>query len=277
MFFWRAMTQWLGGMGVIALFVAVLPRLAIGGRELFFAEASGPTDEKLTPQLRQTALALWKLYAALTAAQTLALWLAGMTLFDAVCHSMATLAAGGFSPHPSSIAGYPSPAIEWIITVVHVRRRRELRAAGPRGARPAAGRLIDDEEFRAYTGVVRRRLGRCCSSSSNASGRRRVKPSRHATFQVVSIITTTGFASVDFQLWSDQAKIVLLALMFIGGWAGSAGGGPKVVRHVLMARYTLRELGARCIRARSCRSSWAGVSCRTTRCARSSCSCCSTS
>ncbi|MGH2386338.1 MAG: potassium transporter TrkG, partial [Candidatus Limnocylindria bacterium] len=99
-FLWRSITHWLGGMGVIALFVAILPRLAIGGRELFFAEASGPTAEKLTPQLRQTALALWRLYAALTAAQTFALVLAGMSLFDAACHSMATLAAGGFSPHP---------------------------------------------------------------------------------------------------------------------------------------------------------------------------------
>ena len=117
MFFWRSMTQWLGGMGVIALFVAVLPRLAIGGRELFFAEASGLTQEKLTPHLRQTAFALWKLYAALTAAQTLALWLAGMTLFDAVCHAMTTLAAGGFSPHPRSLEGYQSPAIQWIVTL----------------------------------------------------------------------------------------------------------------------------------------------------------------
>jgi trk system potassium uptake protein len=117
MFFWRSMTPWLGGMGVIALFVAVLPRLAIGGRELFFAEASGLTDEKLTPQLRQTALALWKLYAVLTVAQTLSLWIAGMSLFDAVCHSMTTLSAGGFSPHPSSLAGYPSATIRWIVTV----------------------------------------------------------------------------------------------------------------------------------------------------------------
>jgi trk system potassium uptake protein TrkH len=240
MFFWRAMTQWLGGMGVIALFVAVLPRLAIGGRELFFAEASGLTNEKLTPQLRQTALVLWKLYAALTAAQTLALWLAGMTLFDAVCHSMTTLAAGGFSPHPSSLAGYPSPTIQWIITafmfIAGVNFALQVRVA--RGHRRA---LVDDEEFRAYTAVI------VVASIAlfvflRTPGTAWAETARHATFQVVSIITTTGFASVDFQLWSDQAKVVLLALMFIGGSAGSAGGGPKVVRHVLMARYTLREL-----------------------------------
>jgi trk system potassium uptake protein TrkH len=240
MFFWRAMTQWLGGMGVIALFVAVLPRLAIGGRELFFAEASGLTNEKLTPQLRQTALVLWKLYAALTTAQTLALWWAGMTLFDAVCHSMATLAAGGFSPHPNSLAGYPSASIQWIITafmfIAGVNFALQVRVARGHGRA-----LLDDEEFRAYTGVIvvaSAVLFLMLRTTGTAWG----ETARHATFQVVSIITTTGFASVDFQLWSDQAKVVLLALMFIGGSAGSAGGGPKVVRHVLMAKYTLREL-----------------------------------
>ena len=135
-FFWRALTQWLGGVGVIALFIAVLPRLAIGGRELFFAEAAGPTDEKLTPQLRQTAIALWKLYGALTAvAGRRRSMLAGMSLYDAVCHAFATMAAGGFSPHPQSIAGYQSAGDRLDHHRVHVRRRRQLRAAVPRGAR----------------------------------------------------------------------------------------------------------------------------------------------
>jgi trk system potassium uptake protein TrkH len=240
MFFWRAMTQWIGGMGVIALFVAVLPRLAIGGRELFFAEATGPTDEKLTPQLRQTALVLWKLYTALTVVQTLALWLAGMSLFDSVCHSMTTLAAGGFSPHPASMAGYPSPTIQWITTafmfVAGVNFALQIRMARGNGRA-----VIDDEEFRAYTAVVvvaSAVLFVALASSGMAWG----EAVRHAMFQVISVITTTGFASADFALWSDQAQVVLLALMFIGASAGSASGGPKVVRHVLMARYTLQEL-----------------------------------
>jgi trk system potassium uptake protein TrkH len=239
-FFWRSMTQWLGGMGVIALFVAVLPRLAIGGRALFFAEASGPTDEKLTPQLRQTALALWRLYAALTAAQTVALWIAGMSFFDAVCHAMTTLAAGGFSPHPLSIAGYQSPAIEWIICVFMFLAGANF-ALQYRAVRGHVRALTGDDEFRSYTGVVvvaTALLVVFLASSGMAMG----DSIRHALFQTLSILTTTGFASVDFQLWSDQAKVVLLALMFIGGSAGSAAGGPKVVRHVLVARYTLREL-----------------------------------
>jgi trk system potassium uptake protein TrkH len=240
-FLWRALTHWVGGMGVIALFVAVLPRLAIGGRELFFAEASGPTDEKLTPQLRQTALALWRLYAAFTAAQTIALLLAGMSLFDAVCHSMATLAAGGFSPHPSSIAGYQNPAVEWIICFFMLLAGANFALQYRAVIRGHYRSLLRDEEFRAYLGVVAVATALLVILLIPA-GHAFTTGVRIALFQTLSIITTTGFASEDFNLWSDQAKVVLLGLMFIGGCAGSAGGGPKVVRHVLMARFTLREL-----------------------------------
>lgn len=238
--FWRSLTQWLGGMGVIALFVAVLPRLAIGGRELFFAEAPGPSDEKLTPQIRQTALALWRLYAALTAAEALALMLAGMSLFDAVCHSMTTMAAGGFSPHPLSIAGYDSAAVEWIVIAFMFTAGANfaLQYRAVRGARSA---LVDDEELRAYAGIVLVAVAAIVLFLTRG-GMDVAEAIRHGAFQVVSILTTTGYASVDFQIWSDQAKMVLFLLMFIGGCAGSAAGGPKVVRHVLMARYTLREL-----------------------------------
>ena len=240
MFFWRGLTQWLGGMGVIALFVAVLPRLAIGGRQLFFAEAPGPTDEKLTPHIRKTAAALWGVYAALTLAQIVALVLTGMPLYDSVCNTFTTLAAGGFSPHPSSIMGYNNGAAEWVITffmfaaganfALHYRTLRGELWAFPR-----------DEEFRTYLSIV------LVASALLVvflwpAGHGLVGTSRTALFQVVSIITTTGFASVDFNLWSEQAKMVLLVMMFIGGCAGSAGGGPKVVRQMLIARYTLAEL-----------------------------------
>jgi trk system potassium uptake protein TrkH len=239
-FFWRALTQWLGGLGVIAMFIAVLPRLAIGGRELFFAEAPGPTDEKLTPQLRQTAIALWKTYGALTAAQVAALMLAGMPLYEAVCHAFTTMAAGGFSPHPQSVAGYQSATIDWVITafmfVAGANFALQYRAA--RGGRSA---LVQDEEFRAYTTVVVVATV-LITVALLGQGMATHDAIRHGSFQVLSVLTTTGFASDDFQLWSDQAKIVLFLLMFIGGCAGSAGGGPKVVRHVLMARFTLREL-----------------------------------
>lgn len=239
-FFWRSLTQWLGGMGVIALFVAVLPRLAIGGRQLFFAEAPGPTDEKLTPQLRKTALVLWQLYFLLTALEAAALTLAGMSVYDAVCHAFTTMAAGGFSPHPLSIAGYQSATIDWIITgfmfVAGANFALQYRAV--RGSRTA---LTQDEEFRAYAGLVLLAVA-AVTMFLAFDGLALGDAVRHGAFQAISILTTTGYASTDFQLWDAQAKMVLFLLMFVGGCAGSAAGGPKVVRHILMARYTLREL-----------------------------------
>ena len=239
-FFWRALTHWLGGLGVIALFVAVLPRLAIGGRELFFAEAAGPTDEKLTPQLRDTAVALWKLYTILTASEVAALTAVGMPLYDALCNSLATLAAGGFSPHPQSIAGYNSAAVDWIVTGFMFLAGANF-ALLYRAARGQRTSLVQDEELRAYAGVLVLAIA-VLAAFLLRDGMGLHDAVRHGAFQVVSIMTTTGFASVDFELWSDQGKMVLFLLMFIGGCAGSAGGGPKVVRHILMARLTLREL-----------------------------------
>jgi trk system potassium uptake protein TrkH len=239
-FFWRGLTHWLGGVGVITLFIAVLPRLAIGGRELFFAEAAGPSDEKLTPQLRQTALALWKIYAALTAVEIVALVAVGMSLYDAICNAFATMAAGGFSPHPQSIAGYDNAAAEWVIVVFMFIAGANF-ALQYRAARGSSRALVQDEELRAYTGVVLV-ASALIAVALLQQGMGVYDAVRHGTFQVLSILTTTGFASDDFERWSDQAKIVLFLLMFIGGCAGSAGGGPKVVRHVLMARFTLREL-----------------------------------
>jgi trk system potassium uptake protein TrkH len=240
LFFWRSLTQWIGGLGVIALFVAVLPRLAIAGRELFFAEAPGPTDEKFTPQLRQTAAGLWRLYAGLSAVQVLALLATGMGLYDSLCHTFATIGAGGFSPHPQSLVGYRNPAAEWVITafmfIAGANFALQYRAL--RGERRV---LITDEEFRVYTGIV------IVASALVAVFLWRADvPAaaaiRHGCFQVVSILTTTGFAAADYARWPDGAQMVLLALMFVGGCAGSAGGGPKVVRHILVARFTILEL-----------------------------------
>lgn len=239
-FFWRSLTQWLGGMGVIALFVAILPRLAIGGREMFFAEASGPDDEKVTPQIRRTAAVLWQVYAALTAIQTVALRLTGMSWYDSVSHAFTTLAAGGFSPHPLSLAGYQNPAAEWVIivfmTLAGANFALQYRALARRDHRLITG----DEELRAYAGVVI--VATALLVWATQLPLLSESALRTALFQVLSILTTTGYASVDFQLWNDQAKAILLGLMFIGGCAGSAAGGPKVVRHVLLAKFTLHEL-----------------------------------
>lgn len=239
-FFWRSLTNWLGGMGVIALFVAILPRLAIGGREIFFAEASGPDEEKVAPQIRRTAALLWRLYAVLTLLQITALLFTGMPLFDSICNTFGTIAAAGFSPHPLSISGYQNPAAEWVIIVfmflAGANFALQYRAVVMNNVRV----FTDDEELRAYTAVVVAAtvvVAFAIWGAEDAGA-----PVRTALFQVLSILTTTGFASVDFQLWNDQAKAILLGLMFIGGCAGSAAGGPKVVRHLLLARFTLQEL-----------------------------------
>jgi trk system potassium uptake protein len=238
-FFWRALTQWLGGMGVIALFVAILPRFGIGGRQLFFAEAPGPTEEKLTPQIRKTAAVLWTVYAGLTVAQIAALLLVGMPLYDSVCNAFTTLAAGGFSPHPQSIMGYQNAAAEWIVIVFMFLAGANF-ALTYRTLRGEWSVFPCDEEFRAYTGIVL-----VCSAALVVflgADRELAERMRTSLFQVVSIVTTTGFVTEDFALWNEQSKLVLLIVMFIGGCAGSAGGGPKVVRHLLIARYTLLEL-----------------------------------
>ena len=240
-FFWRSLTQWLGGLGVIALFVAILPRLAIGGRQLFFAEAPGPTDEKLTPQVRKTAAALWVMYLFLTVAEAGALGWAGMSWFDAACHALTTMAAGGFSPHPLSIMGYADPTIEWIIIgfMFLAGANFALQVRAIRG-RPLV--FFRDDEIRVYVGIIV-----VFTALATLFLWRHDIPAfgeavRTSLFQVLSILTTTGYASADFQLWNDQTKMLLLVLMFVGGCAGSAAGGPKVVRHLLIARYTLQEL-----------------------------------
>jgi len=258
-FFWRGFTQWLGGMGVIALFIAVLPALAVAGRQMFFAEAPGPAEERLTPRIRHTAIYLWSFYTGLTALEVGLLWWTGLPLFDAVCNSFTTLAAGGFSPHPQSIAGYANPTAEWIFVAFMflAGANYSLQFRVLRG-KPMS--LLRDEEFRVYTGVVviaALLLGCFLWGFAQAppDGYLEGAPgggvledataptlARQAVFQVLTIITTTGFAADDFELWGQDAKVVLLVLMFIGGCAGSAGGGPKVVRVWLIVKFAVGEL-----------------------------------
>jgi trk system potassium uptake protein len=225
---------------MIALFVAILPRLAIGGRELFFAEMSGPDDEKVAPQIRRTALVLWQLYALLTLLMIIALLFTGYPLYDAVCNTFATIAAGGFSPHPESISGYQNTAGEWVIILFMFLAGANF-ALQYRAIIYREFRLVfNDEEMRAYAGVVM--LATVVVAWNIRGDVAAGDEVRHALFTSLSIITTSGFASTDFNLWNDQAKMVLLGLMFVGGCAGSCGGGPKVVRHVLLAKFTLQEL-----------------------------------
>jgi trk system potassium uptake protein len=241
-FFWRSLSQWLGGMGIIVLFVAILPQFAVAGRQMFFAEAPGPTEEKVTPRITHTAKALWMVYIILTLVEVALLWMTGMPLFDAVCNSFSTMAAGGFSPHPQSIMGYQSPAATWIVTVF-------MFLAGSNFAlhyrvlfQGKYGSLFRNEEFRLYTVIVVVMSLLLCAALVWGGLATVEDGLRDGFFQIASIITTTGFASVDFALWTVPAQIILFTVMLVGGCAGSAGGGVKVVRVLFGLKYLKREI-----------------------------------
>lgn len=243
LFFWRNLSQWIGGMGIIVLFIAILPQFAVAGRQLFFAEAPGPTEDKLTPRVRHTAMRLWTIYLALTVLEVILLTLVGMPLFDSICNSLSTLSAAGFSPHPLSIMGYNNIAAEWIIIVFmflaganFALQYKVLRSNKP-------GLLFKNSEFLFYSLIFLVATVVVTFILFTDYTYNFVDSLRAGAFQVISILTTTGFASVDFSReWSDAALIVLLGLMLIGGCAGSSGGGVKVVRIFLLIKIALKEI-----------------------------------
>ena len=220
---WRALTQWLGGMGIIVLGIAVLPKLAIGGMELLGAEAPGPIKEKLTPRLAQTGKALWGIYMLFTAAEVLILRSLGLGLFDAVAHSFATMATGGFSTRNASIAAFDNPAVEMTVVLFMLLAGASftLHFHWIRGrARP----LLRDPEFRLYIGIVA--VGALLITSDLLLQRTYGgvgSAIRFAIFQASTIVTTTGFATADFDAWPDFSRAMLFVMMFVGGCAGIHG------------------------------------------------------
>ncbi|KJS02028.1 MAG: hypothetical protein VR65_06960 [Desulfobulbaceae bacterium BRH_c16a] len=242
LFFWRSLSQWLGGMGIVVLFVAILPQFKVAGRQMFFAESPGPTEEKVTPRITHTAKALWLVYFILTLLEIICLIWVGMPVFDAVCNSFSTMAAGGFSPHPQSIMGYNSPAITWIIIGFMFLAGSNFAWQYQTVARRRLAALVKREEFRGYSIIIvivsaLLAVVLFINESENWS-----TSIRESLFQVVSILTTTGFSSSDFALWSVAAQTLLFSVMLVGGCAGSAGGGVKVIRVLLGAKYMLREI-----------------------------------
>ena len=238
LFLWRSLSQWLGGIGIIVIFIAVFPQLAIAGRQLFFAESPGPTEERLTPRLRTTAYAVLIIYVSLTVLCAIAYLLGGMSLFEAINHALTTVAAGGFSPNSASFQ-QASPALTWIAITFMI-------LAGTNFAlqyRALIGRPRDiwrDTEFRAYLIII---LAAGTALTVILIGKYApLEALRHGIFQAVSILTTTGYASTDFAAWPLPARMVLIVLMFIGGTAGSAAGGIKIVRWLIIARHTVREV-----------------------------------
>ena len=240
--FWRALTHWLGGMGIVLLAVAILPLLGVGGMQLYRAEVPGPVAERLTPRIRETAKRLWAVYFLLTVLEIAALLIAGMGPFDSVCHSFATLATGGFSNHNASVGGYGSAAVEWIILVFMLLAGANfslhyLALTGRWRVYPK------DEEFRFYLSIILF----CTLLLAGVLAANHFYPSwhdtvRHTLFQVISILTTTGFGTSDYLLWPPVAHALLLVLMTVGGCAGSTGGGIKVMRVFILLRAAKLEL-----------------------------------
>ncbi|MBM9614360.1 TrkH family potassium uptake protein [Desulfobulbus rhabdoformis] len=241
-FFWRSLSQWLGGMGIIVLFVAILPQFAVAGRQMFFAEAPGPTEEKVTPRITHTAKALWMIYILLTLLEMVVLSLQGMPVFDAVCNSFSTMAAGGFSPNGQSIQGYNSSSITWTITLFMFLAGGNFALQYRVFFQAKFRSLINNEEFRFYLIIVVVMSLLLCSSLMLVEGDDWQTGLRESFFQIASIITTTGFASEDFGLWAIPAQTILFTMMLVGGCAGSAGGGVKVVRVLFGLKYLKREI-----------------------------------
>ncbi|HSH45337.1 MAG TPA: TrkH family potassium uptake protein [Longimicrobiales bacterium] len=239
--FWRSLTQWLGGMGIILLGVAILPFLGVGGMRLFAAEVPGPTHERLSPRIAQTAKLLWYVYASLTAAMTALLLLGGMSLFDAVNHALTTLPTGGFSTRNASLAAY-GPYIQYVAIVfmylAGVNFVLHFRAIT--GHPSAYHRHV---EWRFYTAVLVVAAGVLWAMLLVTGQLGGIEPAfRHALFQVVSLSTTTGFASTDYNLWPMAGQLLLVTLMFMGGMAGSTAGGIKVVRIYVLLQSGIAEL-----------------------------------
>lgn len=238
---WRSLTQWIGGMGIIVLTVAILPILGVGGMQLFMAESPGPSTSKLHPRITETAKRLWFIYAAITLVEIVALKIAGMTWYDALNHSLTTVSTGGFSTKNASIAAYNSPAIEYIISLF-------MFFGGLNFTlfyfiiKLKFGEIIKNEEFRFYLGLVVFATVSIAISLSVLDFGPFEKNFRESLFMVISVVTTTGFATADYTLWGYSLTLAFFLLMFFGASAGSTSGGIKIVRHLLIVKNGFAEL-----------------------------------
>jgi trk system potassium uptake protein TrkH len=239
---WRSLTQWLGGMGMVLLGVAVFPILGLGGMQLFKAEAPGPMKDKLTPRIAETAKILWILYLGVTVAEAILLRLGGMSLFDSVCHSMSTISTGGFSPHDRSLGYYNSGFIHVVTTGFMLLGGMSFAILHRALTQGIAWKAYP--ELRAYVGIFA--LAALVMSVDLRFG----MPERygtaalaleHSVFQAASIMTTTGFMTSDFDRWPPLSHAIIFCLFFIGGMAGSTGGGPKVIRVLLVVKVAFSQ------------------------------------
>ncbi len=239
--FWRSLTQWLGGMGIILLSLIILPFLGIGGMQLFSAEVPSPTPDKLHPHVKDTAKRLWLIYLIFTFSETLLLWAGDMELFDAVCHSFTTMATGGYSTKQASIAYWDSPYIHYVITFFMFLAGTNFTLAYF-GMHGHFRKIWANEEFRWYLGFIVGFALLITVGLFFTSGGGMEAAFRNSVFQVVSILTTTGFVTADYLLWTPVLGVLIFILMFFGGSAGSTGGGPKIMRIVILLKNSTQEL-----------------------------------
>ncbi|HUH45868.1 MAG TPA: potassium transporter TrkG, partial [Arenibacter sp.] len=245
--FWRSLTHWIGGMGIIVLAVAILPLLGIGGMELFAAEAPGPSGDKLHPRITDTAKRLWLIYLSYTLIETVLLKLAGMTFFDAINHSLSTVSTGGFSTKNASMAHWnDQPLIQYIVILFMFLGGSNF-VLGYYAFKGKIQKVIKDEEFKYYAifvsffailsaVVVYFKSAIPVSDFYPMVFGEAESAFRHSLFQVVSVVTTTGFVTADFTAWTPFLTILFVCLMFMGASSGSTSGGIKVMRHLLIIR-----------------------------------------
>ena len=239
--FWRSFTHWIGGMGIIVLSLAILPFLGIGGMQLFKAEIPGPVVDKLTPRITGTAKILWAVYVLISAAETLLLWLGGMSLFEALCHTFGTMATGGFSTRNASVGAYNSAYIDWVIIffMLLAGTNFSLHYRFLRGDLRVYWR---NQEFLFFLSLIG--LASIVIGWDTFFHHYRDFPLalRKSVFQVVSILTTTGYGTADYEQWSFNSQFILFLFMFFGGCAGSTGGGIKIMRVHLLVKFVFSEI-----------------------------------
>jgi trk system potassium uptake protein TrkH len=241
MLFWRSMTHWLGGMGIVVLTVAIFPLLGFGALNLMEAEAPGPSVDKITPKTSETARILWLMYVGMTGLETALLMFGGMDFFDALTHAFGTVATGGFSPKNSSVAHYASVYVEAVITVFMLMAGINF-SLYYKILNGKYKEVLRDTEFRVYVCIfcvstlviALNLLGKTYSSAGESF--------RYAGFQAASILTTTGYISADYAAWTGFSRLIIFLLMFIGGCAGSTAGGVKVVRILALFKMAVTEL-----------------------------------
>lgn len=241
--FWRSLTQWLGGMGIIVLGLAILPFLGVGGMQLFEAEAPGPTKDRLSPRIQDTARVLWGVYSLITLAEVLCLWASGMDLFDSLCHALTTLATGGFSTRDASLAAYGTATQLVVIAFMflagmnfalhyHALARRDLKC------------YWRSEEFRFYVAIMASAvlvITLLVAGDSGVPGDLLTKL-RDAAFQATSLASSTGYVTADFETWPGLAQCILISLMLMCACAGSTSGGIKVIRILLVLKYSVLQI-----------------------------------